>query len=398
MGGVCATRPTNPPRTSRVRSSRRPSTGRVSRTRPAPSCVSVIWPKRTVASYSFSPSAMNPATLVASPTQMGNTPVAVGSRVPVWPQRLTLKRPFTLRTTSNEVGPLGLLTTTTPEGSDMLERLCHFLRDERPDVLRVAVDGASRRVAMSSAAEFLRDAGDVDVAAGAEADVPGMCPVLGLAEARSDLDAIDRPGIVDETVREVEMRSRPRHHLARDGDGSELAALIELQGGQHLRKELHAGERLLLVDPDRHLPRIYPVLEKLGRHPQALRVGGRVPEAAGVGEDAGVDADRGIAAQRVTESLDDLVGEDADARGVGIDVVDVAERLGGEVVIEVEQDPAAGRRRDVGAEAIARPRVGRHGDVEGVVRGDLAAHLLGSGKEAEVVGQLVGVVDQHLAA
>ena len=191
------------------------------------------------------------------------------------------------------------------------------------------------------------------------------------------------------------MGSRPRHHLAGDGDGGELAALIELQSRKHFGEELHARERLLLVDPDGHLPRVDAVLEKLGRDAQALRIGRGVPEAAGVGEDARVDADRGVAAQRMPEPLDDLVGEDADARGLGIDVIDVAERLGGEVMVQIDQDSAARRLRDVRPQAIARSGIRRDGHVERLGRADLAANFPRSRQEAEVVGQLVRVVDDH---
>src|SRR5438105_11288590 len=190
MGGVCCTSPTKSRSASRTRSSPRPSSGRVSTVRPAPSCVSVVTPKRTTASYSFSPSLTKLAIFVASPMQIGSTPVAVGSSVPVCPQRLTLKRPFTLRTTSKEVGPLGLLTTTTPDGSDMRERLCHRVRDERPHLLRVAVDCAPRRVVMAAAAELPRDARHVHLPAGAEADMPAARAVGRLAEARRNLHPV----------------------------------------------------------------------------------------------------------------------------------------------------------------------------------------------------------------
>src|SRR4051812_5710366 len=398
IGGVWVTRPTNPASASRARSSVKPSSGRVSRTRPAASWVSVICPNRTVASYSFSPSAMNPATLVASPTQIGRTPVAVGSRVPVCPQRLTLNSPFSLRTTSNEVGPLGLLTTTTPDSSDMLERLFHFPSDERPYLVSIAFDRAPCRVVVPAPAEPLRDPRDVDVAPGAEADIPDPRAVLGLREARRHFHSVDRPRVVDEAVGEVEMGAGPRYHVAGDDDGGELAALVELQGPEHLREELHPRERLLLVDPHGHLPRVDPVLEKLRGHPQALRIRRRVPEASGVGEDARIDADGGVPAEGMPEPTDDLVGEDADARGLGIDVIDVAERLRRQVMVEVQQDPAARTGGHVRTEPVARPGIGRDGDVEGVVRGELAAHPVRSGKEAEVVGELVGIVDDDFAA
>src|SRR5712671_1783962 len=186
MGGVCSMSPTNERSVSRTRSSVTPSTGFVSSTRPAASCVSVTCPKRTVASYSFSPSAMKPATLVASPTQMGKTPVAVGSSVPVWPTRLTLNRPFTRRTTSNEVGPLGLFTTTTPLRSGIrgLQGLSDLGGNAGAHGCLVALDRAPRRVLVPAAAEPLRDGGHVHVAARAEADAPGVGPVLRLPEGR----------------------------------------------------------------------------------------------------------------------------------------------------------------------------------------------------------------------
>src|SRR5438132_5131457 len=184
--------PTNDRRASRTPSSLRPSTGLVSSTRPAASCVSVTWPKRTVASYSFSPSAMNPAILVAAPTQIGKTPVAVGSSVPVCPTRFDLKRPFTRRTTSNEVGPLGLLTTTTPltSGIGGPQGLRHLRRDPRANGRVVSLDRASRGVLVPSSAELLRDSGDVDVSARAEADAPGATARFRLAQGRGHFDAV----------------------------------------------------------------------------------------------------------------------------------------------------------------------------------------------------------------
>src|SRR5206468_6062540 len=159
------------------------------------------------------------------------TPVAVGSSVPVCPHRLTLKRPLTLRTTSNEVGPLGLLTTTTPEGSDMPERLGHFARDERPHVLRISVDRAPGGVAVAAAAELARDVRDVDVSPRAEAHVPRDPAVGRLGEAAGHLHTVHGARVVDESVGEIEMRPGPLDHLAGDGDGGEPAALIELEGG-----------------------------------------------------------------------------------------------------------------------------------------------------------------------
>src|SRR3954467_4644843 len=222
MGGVCSTRPTNCCNAVRTCSSLSPSVGRVSSVRPAASCVSVIWPKRTTASYSFSPSETKLAILVASPMQMGNTPVAVGSSVPVCPQRRVLNSPFTLRTTSKLVGPLGLSTTTTPEISRAIQGFLDLVGDLRPHTGLFAGDAAAGGIVVSAAAELLRDGGHVDPAAAAEADVPGAA-ILRLAETRGHFHPVHAAGVVDEPVGQIQLAARPRHHLVGDGDGGELA-------------------------------------------------------------------------------------------------------------------------------------------------------------------------------
>src|SRR5256712_9559721 len=174
MGGGWCTSPTISISDWRPRSSPRPTTARVSTVRPARSCVAVVTPKRTTASYSFSPSLTKLAIFVASPMQIGSTPVAVGSSVPVCPQRLALKRPFTRRTTSKLAGPLGLLTTTTPESScAILQCFLDLLRDLRPHRYLVALDAAPCGIVMSAAPELLRDGGDVHSPARTEATLPG---------------------------------------------------------------------------------------------------------------------------------------------------------------------------------------------------------------------------------
>src|SRR3954469_14913609 len=220
IGGVCSTSPTKDPSAIRTASSARSVTGRVSSVRPAESCVSVTSPRRTTASYSFSPSLTKLAILVASPMQIGRTPVAVGSRVPVCPQRFALNRPFTLRTTSKLVGPLGLSTTTTPEISRAIQGFLDLVGDARPHRALVAFDAAPCRVVVAAAAEPLRDRGHVDTAAGAEAEPPGAA-VLRLAEARRHLDPVHAPRVVDEPVGEIGLAAGLAHHLVGDGDGGE---------------------------------------------------------------------------------------------------------------------------------------------------------------------------------
>src|SRR5260370_25654779 len=304
MGGVCSMSPTKVPSASATFGSVRPSVGRVAMVRRAASCVSVVWPKRTVASYSFSRSEMKLATLVASPMQMGSTPVAVGSSVPVWPARFDLNSPRTRRTTSKLVGPLGLSTTTTPERSLLaIQRLLDLLGDARPHRRLAPLDAAARRVVLPAAAGLLRAGRHRHPAARAERDAPG--PALRrLPEAGRHLDAVDAARVVDETVGQVHRALRPRHHLVGDGDGGELA--VHFQRAEHLGQQAHARQRLLLVDPHRHLPGIDARLEQLGGDAEALRVRARVTEGTGVGEDAGVEALGGLAADGVAQALEDL--------------------------------------------------------------------------------------------
>src|SRR5207237_8043185 len=223
IGGVCSTSPTKACRASRTVSSVIPSTGRVSNVRPALSWVSVVTPKRTTASYSFSPSLTKLAIFVASPMQIGSTPVAVGSSVPVCPQRLALKRPFTRRTTSKLVGPLGLSTTTTPESScAILQCFLDLLRDLRPHRHLVARDAAAGGIVVAAAAELLGDGGDVDAPARAETHPPGTA-VARLPEARGHLHAVHAAGVVDESVGESRTAAGLLHHRGGGGHGRGLA-------------------------------------------------------------------------------------------------------------------------------------------------------------------------------
>ena len=64
--------------------------------------------------YSLSAWVRNWAIRVARPTHRGSTPVAWGSRVPVWPTRRTPRILRTASTTSCEVMPAGLLMFRTP--------------------------------------------------------------------------------------------------------------------------------------------------------------------------------------------------------------------------------------------------------------------------------------------
>jgi hypothetical protein len=65
-------------------------TSLVATTSPSASSVDVCSPKWMVKSYTLSLSSIRPASLVASPTAIGSTPVASGSSVPPWPTLMPL--------------------------------------------------------------------------------------------------------------------------------------------------------------------------------------------------------------------------------------------------------------------------------------------------------------------
>ena len=52
--------------------------------------------------------------LAARPSRMGSTPVAMGSRVPVWPIFFSRASPRSTATASNEVNPWGLSKISMP--------------------------------------------------------------------------------------------------------------------------------------------------------------------------------------------------------------------------------------------------------------------------------------------
>src|SRR5688500_13217405 len=81
---------------------------------PVASSVSVSVPNATAASYTFGSPSMYGRSRVACPTSSTSNPVANGSSVPAWPIR---RLPVTLRatlTTSCDVMPAGLSTSTIP--------------------------------------------------------------------------------------------------------------------------------------------------------------------------------------------------------------------------------------------------------------------------------------------
>src|SRR5215211_127982 len=112
---------------------------------------------------------MNAASRVARPTTSGNTPVASGSSVPVWPIRSMPSARRTTATTSCEVGPAGLSMTRTPSLGTRHPALPvgdrgHQAGDDlRPYVGERSGHRESRCVLVSAAAVLVGHQADVDV-------------------------------------------------------------------------------------------------------------------------------------------------------------------------------------------------------------------------------------------
>ena len=81
---------------------------------PSASNVVVANPRRTSASYVLSAPLRNRDSRVARPSTSGSTPLAAGSSVPVCPIRRSRRARRARATTSWELGPAGLSTTSRP--------------------------------------------------------------------------------------------------------------------------------------------------------------------------------------------------------------------------------------------------------------------------------------------
>src|SRR3972149_5098571 len=173
-------------------------TGASESTRPLRSCVSVVIPKRSVATYSLSWSTRYGMSFVASPMRTGSTPVASGSSGPPWPARPPLGQ------AAGHRAPGGVgVTPATELGGDPLH----------VDVALGPHTDFHRTVA------FTQEAGDADRGHGARV----VDQVLGLDETLGQ-----RPG------RQREPREPPvltRLHtsqgLAEPPEGVRGAALVQ---------------------------------------------------------------------------------------------------------------------------------------------------------------------------
>src|SRR6185437_10243619 len=138
-GGTCAISPVRP---SIARSTAaRSGAGAVRTTTPVRSSVSVSAPSATVASYTLGSPSRYGRSRVARPTRSTRSPVANGSSVPPCPTRLTPSARRAIATTSWDVTPAGLSTSSRPSiagilvGRGRLVRLAFVaqLREQRFD-------------------------------------------------------------------------------------------------------------------------------------------------------------------------------------------------------------------------------------------------------------------------
>src|SRR5471030_716613 len=118
--GTCSISPVKTATARAIESSSTWPAGVAESCSPSASSVSVVTPRRMVASYALSVSARCPSRRVALPMPSTRTPVAIGSRVPAWPTRRVLASDLVRATTSCDVQPAGLSTTTRPSAAGLL--------------------------------------------------------------------------------------------------------------------------------------------------------------------------------------------------------------------------------------------------------------------------------------
>ena len=114
MGGTCSIAPVSITIARVTESSVRWAAEARVITAPSASAVSVPTPSTKVLSYPLSASNRNWENLVASPKHSGKTPVANGSRLPVWPALAAPKRRLACWSAAFDDMPVGLSSTNRP--------------------------------------------------------------------------------------------------------------------------------------------------------------------------------------------------------------------------------------------------------------------------------------------
>src|SRR5687767_8620444 len=167
-------------------------------TSPSASSVAVRCPRRMVAVYSLSQPTRKVSRRVALPTPSTSTPVAIGSSVPAWP---TLRVPARRRprpTTSWEVQPAGLSTTSSPSGA-LMRRSVEAGGEPGQGSVRVVEGREAGCEAVATAAEGGAHGTHVDRALGAGGHLEAALERVALEHDR-DLGLDGDPQRVDDPL------------------------------------------------------------------------------------------------------------------------------------------------------------------------------------------------------
>src|SRR6476469_10294271 len=143
---------------------------------------------------------------VALPTQRTRSPVASGSRVPVWPAFFTFARRRNVSTTSWEVIPAFLSTSSTPSilGSGLFCTACSLddpAQDANQLLLRLGHRQRNRapgRRLLASATEHRGDLLHVDARLRAQGNTRRVA--VAFLEQRRHQHAFDVPAVVDDPL------------------------------------------------------------------------------------------------------------------------------------------------------------------------------------------------------
>src|SRR6516164_8562925 len=165
--------------------------------------------------------------LVASPSAIGRTPDANGSRVPACPARLALKKRLTTPTACVEVIPTGLSRTSQPCTSRRSRRRCGSLLD------RSAFTGSTLIVCPAAqipahgrcSQQLLDPLGLIEAFIDGKADIGCEFEV----DATSNLSAQEAPVAIERGEHTIRVPAAERHHI----DGCE----------PQIRRHAHLGNR-----------------------------------------------------------------------------------------------------------------------------------------------------------